>query len=137
MKRFIAALGLVWLSSAPVLAQDWDCSNADDLPQQGMNFCAHQDWQAADRALNATWKEVRDYMKSLDEGNREYYPDQADGEENLLKAQRAWIDYRDGQCAAEGAQFTGGSMQPLIINSCLATMTRKRTEELLQLMQEY
>jgi uncharacterized protein YecT (DUF1311 family) len=28
-------------------------------------------------------------------------------------------------------------MQPLIINSCKASMTRKRTEELLLLMEEY
>ena len=56
--------------------------------------------------------------------------------ENLLKAQRAWIDYRDGQCEAEGAQFAGGSIRPLITISCKTTLTRKRTEELLQMMQE-
>ena len=137
MRRLVPALGLACLSAAPALSQDWDCSKAGDLPQQGMNYCAYEDWQTADRALNVAWKKVREHMKSVDETNREYYPDLANGEESLLKAQRAWIDYRDGHCEAEGASFTGGSIQPLIINSCMASMTRKRTEELLQLMEEF
>ena len=128
---------LLLLSAGSVHAQDWDCTKSGDLPQQGMNWCAYQDWQAADRALNVAWGKVRKHMKGIDETNREYYPDLANGEESLLKAQRAWIDYRDGHCEAEGAPFTGGSIQPLIINSCKASVTRERTEELLHLMEEY
>ena len=137
MKRFVSTLGLVCLAAFPAFSQDWDCSNADNLPQQGMNYCAYQDWQIADEALNAAWPKVRAHMKSIDESTREYFPEQAIAEESLLKAQRAWIIYRDGHCEAEGGQFAGGSIQPLIINSCKASMTRKRTEELLQLMQEF
>ena len=137
MIRLTVALTLACLALAPAKAQDWDCSKADDLPQQGMNMCAYEDWQRADRALNVAWKQVRAHMKSVDETTREFYPEQAAAEDSLLKAQRAWIDYRDGHCETEGAQFTGGSIQPLIINSCMASMTRKRTEELLLLMQEY
>jgi len=128
---------LVLLAGSPAHAQDWDCTDSGNLPQQGMNHCAYVDWQTADRALNIAWAKVREHMKGLDASNREYYPAQANGEDSLLKAQRAWIDYRDGHCDAEGASFTGGSMQPLIINSCKASMTRKRTEELLLLMDEY
>ena len=133
----MSTLGLVCLSASQAISQDWDCSNADNLPQQGMNYCAYQDWQTADEALNAAWPKVRAHMKSIDESTREYFPEQAIAEESLLKAQRAWINYRDGHCEAEGGQFAGGSIQPLIINSCKASMTRKRTEELLQLMQEF
>ena len=138
MRRLLPALGLACLSASPALAQqDWDCTDSGNLPQQGMNHCAYIDWQTSDRALNVAWAKVREHMKGVDETNREYYPAQVNGEESLLKAQRAWIDYRDGHCDAEGAQFTGGSIQPLIINSCKAAMTRKRTEELLLLMEEY
>ncbi|MCB1421893.1 MAG: DUF1311 domain-containing protein [Nitratireductor sp.] len=133
----MSTLGLVCLSASQAISQDWDCSNADNLPQQGMNYCAYQDWQTADEALNAAWPKVRAHMKSIDESTREYFPEQAIAEESLLKAQRAWINYRDGHCEAEGGQFAGGSIQPLIINSCKASMTRRRTEELLQLMQEF
>ena len=133
----MSTLGLVCLSASQAISQDWDCSNADNLPQQGMNYCAYQDWQTADEALNAAWPKVRAHMKSIDESTREYFPEQAIAEESLLKAQRAWINYRDGHCDAEGGQFAGGSIQPLIIYSCKASMTRRRTEELLQLMQEF
>jgi uncharacterized protein YecT (DUF1311 family) len=136
MIRRLALATALGCLAFPALAQDWDCSKPGDLPQQGMNYCAYEDWQKADEALNALWPKVREHMKSVDRDSREYFPEQANGAENLLKAQRAWIDYRDGQCEAEGAQFAGGSIRPLITLSCKATMTRKRTEELLLLMQE-
>ncbi len=129
------ATALLALAATPAAAQDWDCSKADDLPQQGMNWCAYGDWQSADKALNALWPKVRKHMKSLDAESSEYFPEQANGDESLLKAQRAWIDYRDGQCEAEGAQFAGGSIRPLVTYSCLASMTRKRIEELNALME--
>lgn len=126
----------VLLASLPANAQDWNCDKPAELPQQGMNMCAYRDYQKADRALNIVWPKVKAKMKVLDEDTREYFPHQANGEESLLKAQRAWIDYRDGQCISEGAQFAGGSIRPLIENSCLASLTRKRTEELLLMLED-
>ncbi|MBI3677244.1 MAG: DUF1311 domain-containing protein [Proteobacteria bacterium] len=41
---------------APVQAQDVDCKNATS--QNEMNFCADQDFQKADKALNAAYKKV-------------------------------------------------------------------------------
>ena len=102
-----------------------------------MNYCAYQAWQEADATLNAIWPDVRARMTAMDADNSEYFPEQANGAENLLKAQRAWIDYRDGHCEAEGAQFAGGSIRPLITYSCKAAMTRKRVEELRSLMETY
>lgn len=123
------------LAGFPAAAQDWNCSDPGNLPQMGMNYCAYEDWQKADRELNAVWPKARAHMKAIDADSREFFPEQAIGAESLLKAQRAWIDYRDGQCEAEGAQFAGGSIRPLIVNSCLADKTRQRTEELLRLME--
>ena len=135
MIRTVATFALFSLAAAPAAAQDWDCSKADNLPQQGMNWCAGQDYQAADKALNDLWPKVRARMKAMDAETAEYFPEQANGAESLLKAQRGWIDYRDGHCETEGAQFAGGSIRPLIVNSCLASMTRERTEELRQLIE--
>ncbi len=134
MKAFFT-IALV-LTTTTAVAQDWNCDAWGDLPQQGMNYCAYQDYQKADRALNIVWPQIKAKMKALDESNKEWMPEQANGEENLLKAQRAWIDYRDRHCAAEGAEYAGGSIRPLIENSCLASLTRKRTEELLLMLEE-
>jgi len=134
MRLLLAAL----LTAVPVtvLAQDWDCSDADNLPQQGMNYCAYEDWQQADGQLNALWPQVKQWAKMTDENTREWQPQYAIAEESLLKAQRAWIDYRDGHCESEGMKYAGGSIQPLIVNSCKADLTRKRNEELLDLLAE-
>ena len=115
-------------------AQDWDCTRADDLPQQGMNYCAHLDYQAADAELNAVWKEVYAAIRARD---GEMSADMRGWPQALLSAQRAWIDYRDGQCAAEGFAFRGGTMEPLIVSGCKAEMTRKRTAELQALIETY
>lgn len=133
--RWLALIITVLLPSG-ALAQDWNCDEWTNLPQQGMNMCSFQDYQRADRALNIVWPRVRAHLQIIDENTREFRPDETKGEENLLKAQRAWIDYRDGHCEAQAAQYTGGSIQPLIINSCKASLTRKRTEELLLMLEE-
>jgi uncharacterized protein YecT (DUF1311 family) len=64
--------------------------------------------------------------KDLDAGEK-------GAEKALLKAQRAWIDYRDGQCEAEGFQARGGTMEPMLVAGCIANLTDQRTKELKQL----
>ncbi|WP_306119704.1 MULTISPECIES: lysozyme inhibitor LprI family protein [unclassified Roseitalea] len=124
------------LVALPASAQEWDCASPADLPQQGMNYCAYRDFQRADRALNAAWPLVVAAIKASDASARAHFPEQANGHDNLLKAQRAWIDFRDGHCTAEGARYAGGSIRPLIENSCKAQLTRQRTEQLLLLLEE-
>ncbi|MEP2979357.1 MAG: lysozyme inhibitor LprI family protein [Lentilitoribacter sp.] len=127
IKSFISGSCFLVFSAlaTPTIAQDWDCSKTGELPQQGMNFCAAQDFHKADAALNAAWSLIRkDAIK------------RSDGEDPLLTGQRAWLDYRDNQCEAESLFFEGGSLQPFINASCRARTTRARTEELL-LMERY
>jgi uncharacterized protein YecT (DUF1311 family) len=54
-------------------------------------------------------------------------------EQALVKAQRAWIDYRDAECDAFGFQARGGTMEPMLVAGCLANITDKRTKELKEL----
>lgn len=138
MIRACALVSLILIPHA-ASAQDINCDDSsapETQTQMGMNFCSYQDYEKADRALNIVWPQVKAKMKALDDSNKDWMPEQANGEENLLKAQRAWIDYRDGHCAAEGAQYAGGSIRPLIEHTCLAGLTRHRTEELLLMLEE-
>lgn len=133
------AIIALFLVAHPAASQDINCEDSsapETQTQMGMNYCSYQDYQKADRALNVVWPQIKAKMKALDESNKEWMPEQANGEENLLKAQRAWIEYRDGHCTAEGAEYAGGSIRPLIESSCLATLTRRRTEELLLMLEE-
>ncbi|MEM5501145.1 lysozyme inhibitor LprI family protein [Ahrensia kielensis] len=134
MIRTILATALLALMNTitPALSQDVDCDNAET--QFDMNHCSGLEFKEADNALNEAWSSARAAMKSIDKNNQEFEPDEPSAADNLLKAQRAWIDYRNGQCAAEAAQYAGGSIQPLIRNTCLAGMTKKRTDELQQMI---
>ena len=101
-----------------------------------MNICSYKEFQKADEALNDIWPLVRDHMKQIDTYSKEYFPEQANGAESLLKAQRAWIIFRDAHCDTEGARFAGGSIRPLIENGCRESLTLRRIEELKGLMEE-
>lgn len=112
-------------------ASDWDCSDAGSLPQQGMNYCAWQDYQRADADLNTVYKQVRKQVREMDYGAR---PDGKTEVEALRDAQRAWIAYRDLACDMEGILARGGSMERLLVASCLEELTRRRTEDLRSLV---
>lgn len=127
LTMWVLAFFLVLIPTGTTVAgaQEVDCTDPQD--QTSMNICSYRDWQAADKELNAIWPDIRSKMKETDT----YLDDHLKGAEAaLLKAQRAWIDYRDGNCAAEGFYARGGTLEPLIVNSCLARMTRQRIEEL-------
>lgn len=114
---------------------EWNCD--DPQVQQEMNWCAGQDFAIADERLNAQWKETAALMKARDADFATYGSDQDTREghfESLLEAQRGWLRYRDAQCRAEGYEFRGGSMEPLLMLTCKARLTRIRTEELKQMI---
>ncbi len=92
-----------------------------------MTICAGLDLADADTALNAQYQVTRKALKERDAG---VSTELKGGEEALVKAQRAWLSYRDAQCASVGFQARGGSMEPMLVSSCEADLTRKRTAEL-------
>ena len=102
-----------------------NCDNAQT--QTDMNTCSQQAYDAADKALNTQYKKTRAAMVTADADLDE---DLKGAEKALIKAQRAWVDYRDGQCEAEGFQARGGSMEPMLVSGCKATLTEARTKEL-------
>lgn len=115
------------LSPAATNAQDIDCSDMGNLPQQPMNYCAYLDYQNADADLNDTYKIVRKQLQDQDQYISE---DEIKSADSLRDAQRAWITYRDKACETEGFMFRGGSLEPFIVSSCKARLTRRRTEDI-------
>ena len=111
-----------------------DCDNAQT--QQEMNFCAGQDFDKADAALNMAWKKAKAAMTEADKSVAEFDAAQVGAVDSLVKAQRGWIDYRDGQCEDYAFQSRGGTMEPLLLMSCKADLTKIRTKELLDLTEQ-
>ncbi len=131
------------MQSAQPPVPGWNCD--DPVVQQEMNWCAAQDYAAADAELNAQWKITAAITKERDTGmeadfgpiNPESPREDAAARmaytghfQALLEAQRAWLSYRDAQCRLAGYAFFGGSAQPMIVSGCLAMLTRQRTQEL-------
>lgn len=133
MGRLTLLLALMCAPMGAAQAQDWNCDAPDKLPQLGMNYCAYQEWQAADVELNAKYKRAVAAMKRLD---ADLPANQKGAFKSLREAQRAWITFRDKACEAEGYLFRGGSMEPLIVSGCKALLTQQRTKSLGFLIEE-
>jgi uncharacterized protein YecT (DUF1311 family) len=135
MKTSIIAAAILIGSSGLALAQEdppVDCANA--MSQADMNQCAYLDFEKADAELNAVYKQAMkaatDNDKQAAEMNEAYVGAVAE----LKKAQRAWIDYRDGNCEGMSREALGGSMQSMLTSGCQARMTEARTKELRELI---
>ena len=133
MKSVIAFLAFTVFAS-PALAQDEpDCT--DPTTQMDMTACAVIDYNKADTVLNEVWAEAIaeaknfDILDTIDDGRPGY-------EETLRSAQRAWIAFRDASCNYEGYFARGGTMEPMLVNQCLARLTGERTKQLRQLIQD-
>ena len=111
-------------------AEDKLCSSirTDDLIA-----CERAAYDRADSALNAQWKAALAKAKA---GDAQTSPQDraANGglsnSQALLKAQRAWLAYRDAECALQIYDNAWGRELPIYRFACLSEMTRQRTKQL-------
>ena len=107
------------LAGAPADAQSAaEC--VDPQTQQLMNACAAKEYAEADVALNLAWGSAKSFADAIGQGKA------------LLKAQRAWLIYRDAACVVHASPYEGGSLHPLIKANCLSRITQERTVMLLE-----
>jgi uncharacterized protein YecT (DUF1311 family) len=106
---------LVFLAGTSI-ARAQECDRSDDS-QQMMNICASEDYQAADAKLNAAYQNL---IGSED----------VEGKRLLQAAQRAWIAFRDAECAHATAASQGGSIHAMEVSQCLTRLTNERTKQL-------
>ncbi|MBU1377900.1 MAG: DUF1311 domain-containing protein [Alphaproteobacteria bacterium] len=113
-RYLLAGIAGLLLAASPALAQK---RPELDGPTQGdMNVQAGKRHAIADRALNQA------YAKAVAEAS-------PDGKIRLRAAQRAWIAFRDLDCAARTGS-RGGSFYPAALSLCLEAVTDARTEVL-------
>ncbi|MBI1760172.1 MAG: DUF1311 domain-containing protein [Acidobacteria bacterium] len=96
---------------------------ADLTAQNDMNRCAADEYKKADAELNKVYQQLLPKLEG-------------EHKEKLKVAQRAWLAFRDAHCEFEAFSFEGGSMQPLMRDSCLEAVTRERTKQLRGALQE-
>ena len=134
-------LTILLFLAQPAELPECDQERADEGIQQEMNICAAHEFVKADAALNTQWAITRSALKERDEQwDEDIDPDQANQPghfETLLKAQFAWLDFRDAHCRSVGLIARGGSIEPLLVTSCKTALTNARTEQLRELAQTY
>ena len=100
--------------------------------QGAMDMCAGASFKRADAALNVQWPKTYAVFKRSDAASRQVGGSaSANGAESLLKGQRGWLIYREATCQAVGS--SGGTIAPMNLAFCMATITWTRVKELADL----
>jgi len=118
MKKQLSLVAVcLCLFGAPALVSAQTVSCDEAMTTREMMVCEKAALDTADKELNR----VYDVMQAnLDKT----------GKLLLRDAQRAWIAYRDAECARIADFARGGTMAPLLALGCKAKMTADRTTEL-------
>jgi uncharacterized protein YecT (DUF1311 family) len=121
-KRSLAAAGWIAVAAALFLVDSAqaappypvkDCSHY--TVQMDLNACANDHADAADKALNAIYKQVLASRKTGAE------------KESLRQAELGWMRYRDKTCTdMAGPREDGGSIWPMDWANCQESETAKR-----------
>lgn len=104
-----------------------DCSNGGNSTVE-MQYCAEQDYNKADKQLNAVYKQALKTEADLDA--QAASKAQAGAVASLKAAQRIWIQYRDAHCDTVGYEAQGGTILGQLLLTCKAGMTNDRIKAL-------
>lgn len=94
----------------------------DDLSQTEYNQKAADLYNEYDRMLNALWSTLKQCLSK-------------DEMDTLTASQREWIKKKEEAVASAGAEWEGGSMQPMVEYLRAANLTKERINELLQYLE--
>lgn len=118
---------LLVLPAVPAAGQD----RPEDWPEGSAmhtGLLARRELEAADRHLNRVYRRL---LRQLPADEPDHHPRRA-----LVEAQRAWIRFRDAECALAGETEGGIRMWKSAQDiACQARMTRERVERLERLLE--
>ncbi|RUW33469.1 MULTISPECIES: lysozyme inhibitor LprI family protein [unclassified Mesorhizobium] len=116
MKRLLHAAGVALLLIMPAAhAAAADCAAAKT--QAELATCTAKDAASADTALNAVYKGLSGRLAPADQ-------------QRLRDAQRAWIPFRDKECAFRTQPYADGSVYSSLVETCKAELTQARLTQL-------
>ncbi|WP_346796600.1 lysozyme inhibitor LprI family protein [Halomonas sp. Bachu 37] len=123
IRRFM--FGAAMLASGVVYG-DTASPTHDECLQQAVSTvdivtCITDEYERQDQRLNENYQQLRSQLSSA-------------RREQLLTAQRAWIQYKEANCDFY-FDPEGGTLARVSANSCVLNETRERADELEKLMQ--
>ena len=101
----------------------------DGQTTYGMMQCLISEGGAWDAILNREYGRARDWARQRDAEDAGG-PTESAREQTLRDAQRAWIAFRDANCAMEYAAWGAGSMRMIAGADCVNRMTFERVLDL-------
>ena len=114
MRKSAMVVLLTTLCSTPAGA-----SPCADQAEPRLDVCAGVARDKADAALNGVYKQIVARLA-----------DDAAKTKRLIEAEKAWIAFRDAECAFANSDTEGGSIHSMELTLCQEKMTKTRTEEL-------
>ncbi len=99
-----------------------------DPSNLGMKQCAGDADADADKLLNETYGAAVAALKRPQDGGDRDGGDARETLRRLVASERAWIAYRDAECAFEGTSMLGGTGEELVIVECHTMMTVARVK---------
>ena len=115
--RLLVGLSLIAGATASVLQAAESC-DAPGLSQAELNECYANAYNEADVELNVLYRQITASLND-DEATTEL----------LVAAQRAWVAFRDAECAFSASGVSGGTAHGMILAICLAKLTSKRIDD--------
>ena len=100
------------------------------MSTHGMVHCMVAERNAWDDLLNAEYGTARAFAARLDARDKEWAPDYAVRVDQLRDAQRAWIPFRDANCAMEAGAWGEGTFAQVLMAECHMRMTADRALDL-------
>ena len=117
MRTAILAAAIVAVfAAAPALAEDEEGANCIS-GQSDMDACSSPNVQQADQRLNDVYRSLRGDLSAQDKVR-------------LRDSERAWIAFRDKECAFRTSSTAHGGNYTQQLSVCLAEMTNERLTEL-------
>lgn len=92
------------------------CQNTSGVTAT-LDNCFARAYRAADDQLNQLYRQIRQVLK----------PDE---QQQLIAAQRLWLQLRDATCKAESDLYKGGDAESPAYAACLEEETRQRLSDL-------
>jgi uncharacterized protein YecT (DUF1311 family) len=109
-------------------------SECDDprTPQE-MYQCSLKDFEGVEAELEEQWKRTFDALQDRNTGDESSSDPRPQPDDTALASQRAWLEYRDAECATEAAlagRPSGRSVEVTLELQCKTYLTQLRLGEL-------
>lgn len=143
MKHQMTALpvfAVIALTALPVgvIAEEAVCGATPECQNKSSNLefkhCIAQTAKVQDDELNVLYKKVRavlrDYYDKAPTSAPKIWPE-------ILKAQRAWLKFREAQCMGEFNIAQGGTAAGGWYSDCMCRVTMQRNDNLRYLLKAY